>query len=169
MKERKQLEPFEVHREIILKFLEKRDIRNSIMEKKLDAMVKAAGGTVTKDQLLAERAAHAETRERCAEALRLAQAGVTLAQQAEAEKRGAIEAAQAVGAFGGATQEEVARWAGVTVRTVTAYAKRGLLRGICAGAQGARRGGYLLSSVRQLMDSGSGAATAADSDGGAAA
>jgi peptidyl-prolyl cis-trans isomerase SurA len=56
MKERKQLEPFEVHRESILKFLEKRDIRNSIMEKKLDAMVKAAGGTVTKDQLLAERA-----------------------------------------------------------------------------------------------------------------
>ena len=44
-------------------------------------------------ELLAERAAHAETRERCAEALRLAQAGVTLAQQAEAEKRGAIEAA----------------------------------------------------------------------------
>ncbi len=44
-------------------------------------------------------------RERCAEALRLAQAGVTLAQQAEArrqqaeaEKRGAMETARAVGA-----------------------------------------------------------------------
>ena len=67
------------------------------------------------------------------------------------------------------SRAEVAQVLGVTVRTVTAYAKRGLLRGICAGAQGARRGGYLLSSVRQLMDSGSGAATAADSDGGAAA
>ena len=62
-------------------------------------------------ELLAER-------ERCAEALRLAQAGVTLAQQAEAEKRGAMETARAVGAFGDATQENVAEWADVTVRTV---------------------------------------------------
>lgn len=58
-------------------------------------------------ELLAERAAHAETRERCAEALRAARAGVTLAadfeakrQQAEAEKRGAMETARAVGAKG---------------------------------------------------------------------
>ena len=63
-----------------------------------------------------------------AEALRLARAGVTLAadfeakrQQADAEKRAAIEAARAVGAFGDTTQAEVAQWAGVTARTVKAW------------------------------------------------
>ena len=78
-------------------------------------------------ELLAERAAHAETRERCAEALRAARAGVTLAadfeakrQQAETEKRAAMETARAVGAFGDATQKEVAGWAGVSTRTVKA-------------------------------------------------
>ena len=79
-------------------------------------------------ELLAERAAHAETRERCAEALRAARAGVTLAadfeakrQQAETEKRAAMETARAVGAFGDATQKEVAGWAGVSTRTVKAW------------------------------------------------
>ena len=87
-------------------------------------------------ELLAERAAHAETLERCAEALRLARAGVTLAadaearrQQAEAEKRGAMETARAVGAFGDALQKDVAKWADVTVRSVKnweAWEKKGL-------------------------------------------
>lgn len=56
MKERKQLEPFEFHRENILKFLEQRDARNSITERKLDEMVKASNGSVTKEQLLERRA-----------------------------------------------------------------------------------------------------------------
>ena len=56
MKERKQLEPFDFHKESILKFLEQRDVRNSITERKLDAMVKASNGKVTKEQLLEQRA-----------------------------------------------------------------------------------------------------------------
>jgi peptidyl-prolyl cis-trans isomerase SurA len=56
MKERKQLEPFEYHKENILKFLEQRDVRNSITERKLDAMVKASNGKLTKEQLLEQRA-----------------------------------------------------------------------------------------------------------------
>lgn len=56
MKERKQLEPFEYHKESIFKFLEQRDVRNSITERKLDAMVKASDGKLTKEQLLEERA-----------------------------------------------------------------------------------------------------------------
>jgi peptidyl-prolyl cis-trans isomerase SurA len=56
MKERKQLEPFEYHKESILKFLEQRDVRNSITERKLDAMVKASNGKLTKEQLLEQRA-----------------------------------------------------------------------------------------------------------------
>jgi peptidyl-prolyl cis-trans isomerase SurA len=56
MKDRKQLEPFEFHKDNILKFLEQRDVRNHITERKLDAMVKASNGTQTKENLLQERA-----------------------------------------------------------------------------------------------------------------
>ena len=56
MKERKQLEPFEEHKENILKFLEQRNVRNAITERKLDAMVNASEGRLTKQQLLEERA-----------------------------------------------------------------------------------------------------------------
>ena len=56
MKERKQLEPFDFHKENILKFLEQRDVRNSITERKLDAMVKASNGQLTKEQILEQRA-----------------------------------------------------------------------------------------------------------------
>ncbi len=56
MKERKQLEPFEEHREAILRFLDQRGARNAISERKLDAGVKASNGTVTKEQLLEQRA-----------------------------------------------------------------------------------------------------------------
>ena len=42
MKERKQLEPFEFHKENILRFLEQRGARNAITERKLDSMVKAS-------------------------------------------------------------------------------------------------------------------------------
>ncbi|MBQ4386552.1 MAG: peptidylprolyl isomerase [Prevotella sp.] len=56
MKERKQLEPFEFHKDNILRFLEQRGARNSISDRKLEASVKAANGAVTKEQLLEQRA-----------------------------------------------------------------------------------------------------------------
>ncbi len=56
MKERKQLEPFEFHKESILKFLEQRNVRNSITERKLNEIVRASNGTLTKEQILKNRA-----------------------------------------------------------------------------------------------------------------
>ena len=56
MKDRKQLEPFEFHKENILRFLEQRGARNSISDRKLEAGVKASNGSVTKEQLLEQRA-----------------------------------------------------------------------------------------------------------------
>ena len=56
LKGRKQLEPFDFHRENILKFLEQRDARNQITERKLDAIVKASDGSISKDQVLQQRA-----------------------------------------------------------------------------------------------------------------
>jgi peptidyl-prolyl cis-trans isomerase SurA len=56
MKERKQFEPFDFHKDNILKFLEQRGARNSIADQKINAMVKSADGTLTRDQLLAQRA-----------------------------------------------------------------------------------------------------------------
>ena len=56
MKERKQLEPFDFHRDNIFKFLEQRGVRNAIPERKLEAMVKATDNVKTRDMLLEERA-----------------------------------------------------------------------------------------------------------------
>jgi peptidyl-prolyl cis-trans isomerase SurA len=56
MKERKQFEPFDFHKDNILKFLEQRGARNSIADQKINAMVKSADGALTRDQLLAQRA-----------------------------------------------------------------------------------------------------------------
>ena len=56
LKGRKQLEPFDFHRENILKFLEQRDARNQITERKLNAIVKASDGSISKDQVLQQRA-----------------------------------------------------------------------------------------------------------------
>ncbi len=55
-KDRKQFEPFDFHRENILKYLEQRNARHHITEQKLDAIVKASNGSVTKAQLLEQRA-----------------------------------------------------------------------------------------------------------------
>jgi peptidyl-prolyl cis-trans isomerase SurA len=44
MKERKQMEPFDFHKDNILRYLEQRGARNSITEKKLTAMAKAQLG-----------------------------------------------------------------------------------------------------------------------------
>jgi peptidyl-prolyl cis-trans isomerase SurA len=52
VKERKQLEPFEFHKDNIFRFMEQQNMRNSISEKKLNAQVAASGNTVTKEQLL---------------------------------------------------------------------------------------------------------------------
>ncbi len=56
MKERKQLEPFEYHKDNILRFLEQRGARNHITEKKLNAIVKASDGKITRENLLQDRA-----------------------------------------------------------------------------------------------------------------
>ena len=56
MKERKQLEPFEFHKDNIFRYLEQRGARNSITEKKLEAIVKGSNGTVTREKLLEQRA-----------------------------------------------------------------------------------------------------------------
>ena len=56
MKERKQFEPFEFHKEIILRYLEQRNARDAIPEQKLNAMVQASNNTVTKESLLDQRA-----------------------------------------------------------------------------------------------------------------
>ena len=56
MKERKQFEPFEFHKENILKFLEQRGARNSISERKIDEMVKNSDGQLTKSRLMEQRA-----------------------------------------------------------------------------------------------------------------
>ena len=56
MKERKQLEPFEFHKDNILKFLEQRGAREGITERKLEAMVAGSNGTLTKERILEQRA-----------------------------------------------------------------------------------------------------------------
>ncbi len=56
MKERKQLEPFDFHKENILKFIEQRGLRNGITERKINEIVKASNGTLTKETLLQQRA-----------------------------------------------------------------------------------------------------------------
>ncbi len=55
MKERKQLEPFEFHKDNILRFLEQRGARNSISERKLKASVEASNGTMTREDILQQR------------------------------------------------------------------------------------------------------------------
>ena len=55
MKERKQLEPFEFHRESIFKYMEQRGVRNAITERKLEAMVKASDNGKTREMLIEDR------------------------------------------------------------------------------------------------------------------
>lgn len=56
MKERKQLEPFEFHQNAIMKFMEQRGIRESVIDRKLDEMVKNSNGAYTKEEILNLRA-----------------------------------------------------------------------------------------------------------------
>lgn len=55
MKERKQLEPFDFHKESILKFLEQRGARNAITERRIEAIIKASDNAQTRDMILKER------------------------------------------------------------------------------------------------------------------
>jgi peptidyl-prolyl cis-trans isomerase SurA len=55
MKDRKQMEPFEFHRENILKFLEQRGARDAVSKRKLDERVKAADGLMTREQIIEQR------------------------------------------------------------------------------------------------------------------
>ena len=57
MKEHKQFEPFEFHKESILKFMEQRNIREQLAVQVLDSLVKKSEGKVTAEQLLEQRAA----------------------------------------------------------------------------------------------------------------
>ena len=57
MKERKQFEPFEFHKESILKFMEQRNIREQLAVQVVDSLVKKSEGKVTAEQLLEQRAA----------------------------------------------------------------------------------------------------------------
>ena len=54
--DRKQLEPFEFHKDNIMKFMEQRGIRESVVERKLDEMVKNSNGAYTKEEILDMRA-----------------------------------------------------------------------------------------------------------------
>lgn len=56
MKERKQFEPFEFHKESILKFMEQRGIRDQLADRLVDSLVKKSDGTLTAEQLMEKRA-----------------------------------------------------------------------------------------------------------------
>ena len=56
MKERKDFEPFDYHKENILKYLEQRGIRNSISDRKIAEIVKNSNGTLTKERVMEQRA-----------------------------------------------------------------------------------------------------------------
>lgn len=56
MKERKQLEPYDTLRPNILRFIEQRKVRERIVDEKLAGMVKASGGSLTKESIMASKA-----------------------------------------------------------------------------------------------------------------
>ncbi|SFW47755.1 peptidyl-prolyl cis-trans isomerase D [Prevotellaceae bacterium HUN156] len=56
MKERKDFEPFDYHKENILKYLEQRGIRNSISDRKIAEIIKNSNGALTKERVMEQRA-----------------------------------------------------------------------------------------------------------------
>lgn len=56
LKEKKQLEPFDTLKNSILQFIEARGLREQIIDHKLEEMVKNAGESTTKEQILEKRA-----------------------------------------------------------------------------------------------------------------
>lgn len=60
MKDRKQLEPFDTLKSDILKFLERRNVRDRIAAGKIDELVKQSEGKLTKSDIMNRRAAELE-------------------------------------------------------------------------------------------------------------
>ena len=56
MKEHKDFEPFEYHKENILKFMEQRGIREQLADRKVDSLVKQSEGQLTKEMLMQQEA-----------------------------------------------------------------------------------------------------------------
>jgi peptidyl-prolyl cis-trans isomerase SurA len=56
MTARKMLEPFEFHHDNIIQFIEQRNLRDRIAEQKVDELVKASNGTLTKSELMEQKA-----------------------------------------------------------------------------------------------------------------
>ena len=63
MKDRKQLEPYDSLRENIRRFLEARGVREVVVDKKLDELVKASEGKLTKEDILAQREKELEAKD----------------------------------------------------------------------------------------------------------
>ena len=63
MKDRKQLEPYDSLRENILRFLEARGVREGVVDKKLDELVKASEGKLTKEEILTQREKELEAKD----------------------------------------------------------------------------------------------------------
>ncbi len=57
LRARKMLEPFEFHHDAILQFMEQRNMRDAIAKQKVDEMVKASNGTLTTEQVMAQKTA----------------------------------------------------------------------------------------------------------------
>lgn len=56
MKARKQLEPFDSLKNSILRFIEARGLRESIVDRKIDEIVKASGGKLSKEDVISQKA-----------------------------------------------------------------------------------------------------------------
>ena len=55
MKERKQFEPFEYHKDNILKFMEQRNIRERLADEKVAKQVEASNGALTKEMIMDQK------------------------------------------------------------------------------------------------------------------
>lgn len=56
MKEHKQFEPFDFHKDNIMKFMEQRGIRDQLAERKVDSLVKKSDGRLTAELLMQQQA-----------------------------------------------------------------------------------------------------------------
>lgn len=63
MNDRKQLEPFDTLRRDVIRFVEGRNVRDKIAEQKIEEMVKASNGKLTKEDVLAQRTAQMEAKD----------------------------------------------------------------------------------------------------------
>lgn len=63
MKGHKQFEPFDSLKTNIIRFIEARGVRERIVDKKLDEIVKESGGKLTKDDVLAKRTVELEAKD----------------------------------------------------------------------------------------------------------